>query len=510
MTPTNIILKNEIRRNGMKFTEMGLSPQLLKAVDKMGFEEATPIQSETIPYALKGRDVLGQAQTGTGKTAAFGLPLLEKIDPYAKEVQALVISPTRELAIQTGQELYQLGEEKRVQCLTVYGGSSIQRQLRQLEKKRQVIVGTPGRLLDLIRRGKLDLSHIQTLVLDEADEMLNMGFIDDIEAIIAKTPADRQTLLFSATMPKAIQRIGEQFMQDPIQVKIKAQEMTADLIDQYFTRCRESEKFDVLTRFIDVQDPVLAIVFARTKRRVDEISRALIERGYTAEGLHGDLNQDKRSMLLRQFKDEKLDILVATDVAARGLDISNVTHVYNFDIPLDPDSYVHRIGRTGRAGRQGVSVTFVGPNELGYLRTIEDLTKKKMMPLRPPSAKEAFSGRINQALEEVKKLTEEADPSYYQEAIDYLSAHYSTDQLALAVLSSLTKDPNEVEVRITPERTPRKKSGGRKRKGAKRGNHKRSYQQHDKKGKKKSYQGSKDHPKGKKRGSRKKVSFDIR
>ncbi len=379
----------------MKFDELGLSEDLLKAVKRSGFEEATPIQEATIPLVLLGKDVIGQAQTGTGKTAAFGLPILEHVDPKEHAIQAIIISPTRELAIQTQEELYRLGKDKRARVQVVYGGADIRRQIKLLKNPPQILVGTPGRLLDHINRKTVDLSKVKLLVLDEADEMLDMGFLDDIEKIISNVPGQRQTLLFSATMPKAILRIGEKFMTEPEIVKIKAKELTTDLVDQYFVKARDYEKFDIMTRILDVQAPELTIVFGRTKRRVDELSKGLEARGYNAAGIHGDLSQQRRMSILKRFKEGKLDILVATDVAARGLDISGVTHVYNYDIPQDPESYVHRIGRTGRAGRHGVSVTFVTPNEMDYLRVIERLTKKRMDPLRPPTEEEAFVGQVS-------------------------------------------------------------------------------------------------------------------
>ncbi|AMB99198.1 DEAD/DEAH box helicase [Aerococcus urinaehominis] len=470
----------------MKFNEMPLQDELVAATKEMGFEEASPIQAQTIPYALEGRDVLGMAQTGTGKTAAFGLPLLQKIETKKRYVQALVIAPTRELAIQTGEELYRLGKHKQIRTLTVYGGAHIGRQMQQLNNHPPVVVGTPGRLLDLIKRNALHLDHISTLVLDEADEMLNMGFIDDIEAIIKKTPHNRQTLLFSATMPAEIKRIGEQFMQNPVEVKIKAKEMTADLIDQYFTKCRDFEKFDLLTRFVDVHDPDLAIVFARTKRRVDEVSRGLIERGYRAEGIHGDLTQQKRMQILKDFKAGNLDLLVATDVAARGLDISGVTHVYNFDIPQDPESYVHRIGRTGRAGKEGMSVTFVVPHEMGYLRTIEDLTRKQMSPLRPPTDKEALTGQLKHTVEEVDRLIDKQnadDEDKYQEVVNQLLEAYTSEQLAMALVTSLTKANQDVEVKITPDRTHAKSKHHGRNKGKRHNNRQSNYKQANRKGK---------------------------
>lgn len=360
----------------MKFTEFNLSQDIQSAVVTAGFEKASPIQEMTIPLALEGKDVIGQAQTGTGKTAAFGLPTLNKIRTNENIIQALVIAPTRELAVQSQEELFRFGRKKGVKVRSVYGGSSIEKQIKALKSGAHIVVGTPGRLLDLIKRKALILDHVETLILDEADEMLNMGFLEDIEAIISRVPADRQTLLFSATMPAPIKQIGVKFMKDPEHVQIKNKELTNVNVDQYYVRVKEQEKFDTMTRLMDVNQPELSIVFGRTKRRVDEITRGLKLRGFRAEGIHGDLDQNKRLRVIRDFKNDQIDILVATDVAARGLDISGVTHVYNYDITQDPESYVHRIGRTGRAGKSGESITFVSPNEMGYLSMIENLTKK--------------------------------------------------------------------------------------------------------------------------------------
>lgn len=491
----------------MKFQEMNLSTPLLRAVDEMGFEEATPIQTQTIPLGLDGKDIFGQAQTGTGKTAAFGLPLLEKLSIDEKKIQAIIIEPTRELAVQTGEELYNLGKYKEAKIVTVYGGAAIGRQIQLLKRQPEVVVGTPGRILDLIHRKVLKLHDVETVVLDEADEMLNMGFIDDIEAILREIPEKRQTLLFSATVPQEIKRISTNFMQNPEHVKIAAKEMTADLIDQYFTKCKDYEKFDILTRFIDIHNPELAIVFARTKRRVDEVARGLIERGYSAEGIHGDLTQQKRLQVLREFKAGKLDILVATDVAARGLDIGGVSHVYNFDIPQDPESYVHRIGRTGRAGNEGMSVTFVIGHEMDYLRTIENLTRKKMSPLRPPTSEEAFSGQMQASVEQVAEYMDTADYDKYQKAVDFLTTQYTQDQLAYALLKVLTKDPADVKVKITPERPlPNRNKKGKRR-------HNKNYKgrknnQHHTKGGKNHHKNSQRN-KGKK-GHQGKAEFKIR
>ncbi|MEO4054918.1 DEAD/DEAH box helicase [Solibacillus sp. CAU 1738] len=434
------------------FSELNISESTLRSVKRMGFEEATPIQEGTIKFAMDGRDVLGQAQTGTGKTAAFGIPLIEKIDPKNPNIQALVIAPTRELAIQVSEELYKIGYDKRVKLLSVYGGQEIGRQIRALKNKPQIIVGTPGRIIDHINRRTLKLEDVQTLVLDEADEMLNMGFIDDINSILENVPADRQTLLFSATMPPAIRKIAETFMNDPEIVKIKAKELTMENIEQFFVKAQEREKFDVLSRIINVQKPELAIIFGRTKRRVDELSQALSLRGFNAEGIHGDLSQAKRISVLRQFKEGKIDILIATDVAARGLDISGVTHVYNFDIPQDPESYVHRIGRTGRAGKSGLAVTFVTPREMGYLRIVEETTKKRMTPLKPPTSNEALAGQQQVAMENLVELLQSAELGDYRTLATDLLENYNAVDLVAAALKSVTREPDATPVTISEER----------------------------------------------------------
>ena len=450
----------------MKFNELNLSAELLAEVDKAGFVEASPIQEQTIPLALEGKDVIGQAQTGTGKTAAFGLPTLEKIHTEDQTIQALVIAPTRELAVQSQEELFRFGRSKGVKVRSVYGGSSIEKQIKALKSGAHIVVGTPGRLLDLIKRKALKLQDIETLILDEADEMLNMGFLEDIEAIISRVPENRQTLLFSATMPDAIKRIGVQFMKEPEHVKIAAKELTTELVDQYYIRVKEQEKFDTMTRLMDVDQPELSIVFGRTKRRVDELTRGLKIRGFRAEGIHGDLDQNKRLRVLRDFKNGNLDVLVATDVAARGLDISGVTHVYNYDIPQDPESYVHRIGRTGRAGKSGQSITFVSPNEMGYLQIIENLTKKRMKGLKPATAEEAFQAKKQVALKKIERdfADETIRGNFDKFAKDArkLAAEFSPEELAMYILSLTVQDPDSLpEVEIAREKPlPFKPSGG--------------------------------------------------
>jgi len=446
-----------------KFSELDLSPAILRAVKRMGFEEASPIQAATIPLSMEGRDIIGQAQTGTGKTAAFGIPLIEKIDHRNHHIQGMIIAPTRELAIQVSEELYRIGQDSHVRVLAVYGGQDIQRQIRALKSRPQIIVGTPGRILDHINRGILKLDKVHTLVLDEADEMLNMGFIDDIEAILSNVPEDRQTLLFSATMPDPIRKIAERFMRNPELVRVKAKEMTVPLIEQYYIKAQEREKFDVLSRLLDVQSPDLAIVFGRTKRRVDELANALNVRGYLAEGIHGDLSQAKRLSVLKKFKEGKIDVLVATDVAARGLDISGVTHVYNYDIPQDPESYVHRIGRTGRAGREGMAITFVTPREMGYLRTVEQTTRKRMTPMRPPTWDEAFEGQQRLSMERIGDTIKEGNIDEYLAVAKELLEAYDPVQVTAAALKLMTKEPDKTPVYITEERPlPHKKDHNRR------------------------------------------------
>ncbi|MGF0111178.1 DEAD/DEAH box helicase [Streptococcus sp. SGI.013] len=451
----------------MKFTELNLSDAILAAIEKAGFETPSPIQEQTIPLALEGKDVIGQAQTGTGKTAAFGLPTLNKIDVENPAIQALVIAPTRELAVQSQEELFRFGREKGVKVRSVYGGSSIEKQIKALKSGAHIVVGTPGRLLDLIKRKALKLNGIETLILDEADEMLNMGFLEDIESIISRVPESRQTLLFSATMPDAIKRIGVQFMKNPEHVKIAAKELTTDLVDQYYIRIKENEKFDTMTRLMDVDQPELSIVFGRTKRRVDELTRGLKLRGYRAEGIHGDLDQGKRLRVLRDFKNDNLDILVATDVAARGLDISGVTHVYNYDIPQDPESYVHRIGRTGRAGKSGLSITFVSPNEMGYLKIIEDLTKKRMKGMKPATAEEAFKASKRVALKKIERdFADEkvrANFDKFKGDAIKLAQEFTPEELAQYILTLTVQDPEMMpKVEIANEKPlPFKYVGGK-------------------------------------------------
>ncbi|HFI0464343.1 TPA: DEAD/DEAH box helicase [Streptococcus suis] len=451
----------------MKFSDLHLQAPLLDSLSELGFEEPTPIQQQAVPLALEGKDLIGQAQTGTGKTAAFGLPMLNKLNPNNKQVQGLVIAPTRELAIQVQEELFRLGKGQRARVYVVYGGSPIGKQIERLKRNApQIVVGTPGRILDLMNRKALKIDGLETLVLDEADEMLNMGFIEDIKSIISATPDSRQTLLFSATMPKEIKALGQQFLTDPAHVKIEAKQMTADLIEQFFIKCRDDEKFDILTRLLDVQNPKQAIVFCRTKKRVDEVGRGLSLRGFNAELIHGDITQQKRTSVINQFRSGEVELLVATDVAARGLDISGVTHVYNYDISQDPESYVHRIGRTGRAGNEGSSITFVTNNEMPYLRTIETLTKKQMQPMKPPTLQEAQQGQVQQVIDQINDKLENGDIDHLRNTAKLLLGHYQANDLVTALLASIISDSSQVEVNISPQKPlPSSNKGSKSSKG---------------------------------------------
>lgn len=439
------------------FNEFGLDPTVLRAITEMGFEESTPIQEKAMPIAMDNRDLIGQAQTGTGKTAAFGIPLVNKIDVKEDRIVALIMCPTRELAIQVAEEIEKLGRFKGIRSLPIYGGQDIVKQIRALKKRPQIIIGTPGRLLDHINRKTIKLDDVQTVILDEADEMLDMGFMEDIQSILKLVPSERQTMLFSATMPTNIQRLAQQFLRNPEHVSVIPKQMSAPLIDQSYIELQERQKFDTLCRLIDMDSPELAIIFGRTKRRVDELAEGLQKRGYTAEGLHGDLSQNQRDNVMRKFRDGSIDVLVATDVAARGLDVSGVTHVINFDLPQDPESYVHRIGRTGRAGKEGAAYTFVTPREIDHLNFIEKLTRQKIAKKPMPSIAEAIEGKQKMTAERILDLLDKDDHNEYKGlAIQLLEQHDSVHLLA-AALKLLTGDKKEVNIELTPEEPLRAK-----------------------------------------------------
>ncbi|WP_051302847.1 DEAD/DEAH box helicase [Salibacterium aidingense] len=445
------------------FSELQMDKEILQAVNDMGFEEATPIQAEVIPKFKKGRDIIGQAQTGTGKTAAFGIPLIEQMKQEEKYPQGLVLAPTRELAIQVSEELNRLGRFKGIQALAIYGGQEITRQIKALKRRPQIIVATPGRFMDHMRRKTIRPEYMESVVLDEADEMLSMGFIEDIETILDSVSKERQTLLFSATMPGRLQTVTEKFMNDPDVVKVKSKGITVSNIDQHYIEVPEREKFDTLCHLLDITPPELAIVFGRTKRRVDELSEALTQRGYAAAGIHGDLKQEQRDKVLRQFKKGILDILVATDVAARGLDVQNVTHVYNFDLPQDPESYVHRIGRTGRAGKEGAAISFSTPKEISHLRFIEKTIKKQMTKQEIPTLEEALHGRYQQAVNKLKEAASEEVPREVENAAKTLLSGYDPVTLVAAAVKLNTKEPEHAAIQLTEEASlrPKNKTGKR-------------------------------------------------
>ncbi|MBP2642128.1 MAG: cshA 2 [Firmicutes bacterium] len=433
------------------FNDLRICEKISKALNEMGFEEPTPIQLQGIPTLMAGNDLIGQAQTGTGKTAAFGIPLIDKVQQSPRAIQGLVLTPTRELAIQVAEELNRIGQFTDVHALPIYGGQDIQRQIKALKRGPKIIVATPGRLMDHTKRRTISFQNIMTVVLDEADEMLNMGFIEDIEKILSATPSTRQTLLFSATMPKQIQNLAQKFLRNPSLLQIKAKEMTVPLVEQHYIELQDREKFDGLCRLLDIQSPESAIIFGRTKRRVDELAEGLKKRGYSAEGIHGDLSQSKRDAVLRQFRESTIDILVATDVAARGLDISGVTHIYNFDIPQDAESYIHRIGRTGRAGQSGVALTFVSPRELNHLRSIENTTKRKITRMLMPTMTEALEGQRRIAVEKLLFQLEEGNYDHYKGRAEALLSEIDSVSLLSAALKLLTKEPAITTVKLTTE-----------------------------------------------------------
>lgn len=390
------------------FKELNLSNEVQKALGVMGFEEATPIQSKAIPPIFEGKDIIGQAQTGTGKTCAFGIPAIEMLDPAIPGVQVLVLCPTRELAIQVSEELKNVAKFKRgVKVLPIYGGQSIDRQIMALKTKPQIIIGTPGRVMDHMRRHTLKLGNLKMIILDEADEMLNMGFREDIDTILEGIPEDRQTLLFSATMPKEIMDLTRLYQKDPVLVKTVHKELTIPSIDQYYLEVRESSKLELLCRLIDAKNVKLGLVFCNTKKRVDELTGSLQTRGYSAEALHGDMKQSERDRVMTKFRKGLIEILVATDVAARGIDVNNIEAVFNYDIPSDEEYYVHRIGRTGRAGKAGVSYSFIFGRDIYKLKDIMRYTNSEILPMKPPTISDVEEVKLEGAVGEVLSLLED-------------------------------------------------------------------------------------------------------
>ena len=382
-----------------EFGLIGLRPELVQTLIERGYNAPTPIQSELIPALLAGRDVIGQSQTGSGKTAAFGLPILQTLQAGQRHVQSLIMAPTRELAIQVAEAMAQYGRRVGVRVLAVYGGQPYNTQISRLKKGVDVVVGTPGRLLDLIQRKSLDLQRVSTVVLDEADEMLSMGFIADIEAILEATPAERQTALFSATMPKPILRLANRYLRDPHTFTMGHQKLTVATVEQRYYLINESDRLAALTRLFEAEPIVSALVFARTRLCTGELANELVSRGFQAEVLNGDLSQEARERVLQRFRNNQIKVLVATDVAARGLDIDHVSHVFNYDLPQDPELYVHRIGRTGRAGKSGIAISLLTPKERWFLRKIEAYTKQKMTLATLPTEEDIQRQRDHRLVE---------------------------------------------------------------------------------------------------------------
>ncbi|HHX22695.1 MAG TPA: DEAD/DEAH box helicase [Thermoanaerobacterales bacterium] len=439
----------------MKFEKLNLSKELLKAINDVGFEEATPIQSQAIPYIYEGRDVIGQAQTGTGKTAAFGLPILDMINPQDRSQQAIILCPTRELAIQVAEEIKALSKYKEgIRILPVYGGQPIQRQIHALKKGVQIIIGTPGRVMDHMKRHTLKLHNTKIVILDEADEMLDMGFREDIEQILQDVPKTRQTLLFSATIPKPILELAEKYLKNPQFIKVVHKELTVPNIEQYYFEVKQKNKVETLSRLIDFYDPNLALIFCNTKKKVDEISEQLQARGYSADGLHGDMSQPQRDRVMGKFKSGTIDILVATDVAARGIDVDDVDVVINFDVPQNEEYYVHRIGRTGRAGRAGKAFTLVAGREIYKLKDIQRYAKTKIRRQEIPTLLDVEETRMNLMLEKVKQVIDAGGLAKYTQWIERLiEEEYTTLDLAAALLKMIAGKDDEEEPYVDFEKT---------------------------------------------------------
>jgi ATP-dependent RNA helicase DeaD len=418
------------------FAELELRPELQKALDSLGYEEPTPIQRETIPALLRGSDVVGQAATGTGKTAAFALPLLQRIKPGGSAPQALVLVPTRELAIQVAEATHRYGKELGVRVLAVYGGTPIQRQMRALSTGVDVVVATPGRAIDHLSRRTVDFSHLRTVVLDEADEMLDMGFAEDIESIMQSVPSERQTVLFSATLPARINGLVSRYLKDPVKVRIQREAGAAETarVRQVAYLVPRQHKASALGRILDIESPTAAVIFCKTRDEVDTLAETLNARGYRAEALHGGMTQDQRDRVMTRVRNQSTEVLVATDVAARGLDIDHLTHVVNYDLPSAPDSYVHRIGRVGRAGREGVAITLVEPRQHRLLKTIEKATKQRIAVETLPSAADLRARRLELTRSALAEALRDEDYEQYRIVVDTLTDEYDLVQIALAAV----------------------------------------------------------------------------
>jgi len=449
------------------FGELGLGPKLLKALDSLGYEEPTPIQREAIPLLLEGRDLLGLAATGTGKTAAFALPILERIQTGSPVPAALILVPTRELAVQVARAVHRYGMSMGVTVLPIYGGQSFSQQLKVLKRGVDVVVATPGRALDHIRRGTLFLGNLEVLVLDEADEMLDMGFAEDLDAIMDEVPTSRQTLLFSATLASRISTIAKKHLTDPVEVRIAGgPEGEIPLVRQTAYLVRRPHKLAALGRILDLEVPDAALVFCRTRNDVDELGEALAGRGYRAEAMHGGMSQDERERVMKKLRSNSVDLLVATDVAARGLDIAHLTHVINYDVPSAPKAYVHRIGRVGRAGREGIAITLAEPREHAQLRNIERLTKQKIDIASLPTVADLRARRLELTRASVRESILEGDLDRFRVVVESLSDEFDLFDIALGAVkmghaATVTVVEGEEE-EIPIEQPYKKRSSGKK------------------------------------------------
>ena len=437
----------------MKFEELNIDERILKAVEDLGYEEASPIQARAIPACLEGKDVIGQAQTGTGKTAAFSIPALMKVDPEVKKLQVVILSPTRELAVQVSGEIRKLAKYMSdVKVLPVYGGQDIVRQIKALKSGVQIMVGTPGRVMDHMRRKTVKFDDVSMVILDEADEMLDMGFREDIETILSETPENRQTVLFSATMPKPIVEIAEKFQHDTEHIKVVKKELTVENIEQYYYEVKARNKNELLCRLVDIYNPKLAVVFCNTKRAVDELISELKGRGYFADGIHGDMKQAQRDRVMDDFRNGRCEILIATDVAARGIDVSNVDMVFNYDLPQDDEYYVHRIGRTGRAGKSGLALSFVSGKEAYKLKDIERYCKTKIKNRPLPSMDDVKNTKIDNLFAKIKDTIEEGGLSEIRELVEErieLEDYTSIDAVAALIkmtIGDINTEHDELEV----------------------------------------------------------------
>ena len=439
------------------FSELGLSEPLLQAIGRLGYEKAAPIQAEAIPLILAGQDVVGQSQTGSGKTAAFAIPTVEFVDPKSRVVQALVLCPTRELAVQVSEEIYKLSALKRgIHSVPIYGGQSYERQIRALKQGVQIVIGTPGRILDHLERGTLKLQSVRMVVLDEADEMLDMGFRDDIEKILQAVPEERQFVCFSATMPKPIVELIKTYAPGAKTVRIEHKVVTAPTVEQGYYESRGHSKTEILTRLIDLYDLKLGIVFCNTKRMVDSVTEELVARGYSADRIHGDMSQNQRDRVMSKFRSSGLEFLVATDVAARGIDVDNVEVVFNYDLPWDEEDYVHRIGRTGRIGRSGRAFSFVVGREIHKLQSIERFTRAKIPRRQVPSLEQVEEKRTNLFFERIRASLKDGMFREETRIVDrLLEQGYSSTDIACALVRELRKE----EAR-TPERPLKTKDAG--------------------------------------------------